>query len=120
MPVRQCCNIVGMMADKQGVPLVSSGQFPHQRPRRVPRVVVECGERLVQQQHRPVAQQRARQGHALLLSPGQGRGRLVGKLGEVYFSQRRRDIGLAFLFLDMLRQAERRILCGCEVLEQIV
>ncbi len=77
------------------------------------RFVVERREGFVEQQHRLVAQQRAREGDALLLAAGERRGPLRREVGQPEFGEGGGDarrIGV--------RQAERDIAGGAQMLEQ--
>ena len=102
-----------MMGHQHGGPLLFAGERLHQRARGGAGLVVERRERLVEQQHRLVAQQGAGKRDALLLAAREGGGALRADVGQADFGEGRGDarrVGFG--------QAERDVAGGAQVLEQ--
>ena len=76
-----------MMGHQQGGPFLFAGEGLDEGAGGGAGFVVERGERLVEKQHRLVAQQRAGEGNALLLAAREGCGALAGEIGETEFGE---------------------------------
>ena len=85
-------NVVGMVADQNGVPFVPARQVANQFPRGPARVVVQRRKRFIEKKDRPIAQQRPRQGNPLLLSALQICGLLGFEAGQADLGQGFRDL----------------------------
>ena len=97
--------------------LLQRGQLGSQR---VPQLRVERAQRLVQQQHRRLEDQRPRQGDALLLPAGHLVGAAAGVLGEPHQLERLGHARVAGLPVEVLAppQAVRDVLLHVEVREE--
>ena len=116
--VRQGFHVIAVVADQNGVPAMVLRQIPHQIADGNAGVVVERGKGFIQQQHRPITQQCARERDALFLAARERAGQLVSDAGKTNLVKRLDDLSYGVGVTGAGGQTEPDILAGAQMFEQ--